>query len=84
MGLPVEFHMRLKNQLKCFVFHIPCFNYKICHELLNRRTEKEFISVITTLDTITSKINVLRTYGCGGRGGIVGDFGINMYTLLYG
>lgn len=35
--MPVEFHMRLKYQLKCFVFHIPCFNYKICHELLPRR-----------------------------------------------
>lgn len=32
--MPVEFHMRLKYQLKCFVFHIPCFNYKTCHELL--------------------------------------------------
>ena len=31
--MPVEFQMRLKYQLNCSVFHIPCFNYKICYEL---------------------------------------------------
>lgn len=28
--MPTEFQMRLKYQLKCSVFHIPCFNDKIC------------------------------------------------------
>ena len=28
--MSAEFQMRLKYQLKCSVFHIPCFNYKIC------------------------------------------------------
>ena len=31
--MPVEFQIRLKYHLTCFGFHIPCFNYKICHEL---------------------------------------------------